>query len=120
MRSIVRHLSYANVISTLCLFVLLGGGAYAATQLPAKSVGTRQLKAGAVTGVKIKDGTITGAKVDSRTLGIVPAALSADRATSAATADRATVATKADLATKADQATNADKFGGSLPSAIAV
>ena len=26
MRRIGRHLSYANVISTLCLFLLLGGG----------------------------------------------------------------------------------------------
>ena len=73
MKSARRHLSYANVISTICLFVLLGGGAYAAARLPAKSVGTAQLKAGAVTGAKIKDGTITGAKVDSRTLGLVPA-----------------------------------------------
>jgi hypothetical protein len=110
-----RHLSYANVISTICLFVLLGGGAYAATKLPAKSVGTAQLKANAVTGVKIKDGTITGAKIDSRTLGIVPAAQSADRATSAASADRATSAgsaEKANFATKADEAVNAELLDG--------
>jgi hypothetical protein len=40
MKSARRHLSYANVISTICLFILLGGGAYAAAELPAKSVGT--------------------------------------------------------------------------------
>jgi hypothetical protein len=118
MKSARRHLSYANVISTICLFVLLGGGAYAATRLPAKSVGTAQLKAGAVTGAKIKDGTITGAKVDSRTLGPVPKALNADRAASAASADNAERATsalsadKATIATKANLAANADLLGG--------
>jgi hypothetical protein len=48
-----RHLSYANVAATLALFVALGGGAYAATQLPPKSVGTKQLKDRAVTPVKL-------------------------------------------------------------------
>lgn len=46
-------LTYANVVSTLCLFLLLGGGAYAATQIPRHSVGTRQLKNHAVTPRKI-------------------------------------------------------------------
>lgn len=110
MKSARRHLSYANVISTICLFVLLGGGAYAAARLPAKSVGTAQLKAGAVTGAKIKDGTITGAKVDSRTLGPVPTATNADHATSA---DSATSTGKAAIATKANLATNAELLGGS-------
>ena len=48
-------LSYANVVSTLCLFLLLGGGAYAASQLPKNSVGPKQLKRGAVTTAKIRD-----------------------------------------------------------------
>jgi hypothetical protein len=47
-------LTYANVVSTLCLFLVLGGtGAYAATQLAKNSVGSTQLKKGAVTLVKI-------------------------------------------------------------------
>jgi hypothetical protein len=47
-------LSYANVISTLCLVLLLGGGtAYAAAQLAKESVGTKQLKKGAVTPAKL-------------------------------------------------------------------
>jgi hypothetical protein len=115
MKRMRRHLSYANVISTICLFVLLGGGAYAAARIPAKSVGTAQLKAGAVTAAKIKDGTITGAKVDSRTLGPVPSAQSADRATSAdsaAFATKAGSAAKADLATKANLAANSEMLGG--------
>lgn len=63
MRSLRSRLSYANVISTLCLFMLLGGGAYAASQLPKNSVGARQLKNGAVTGAKIKKGTIDSSKL---------------------------------------------------------
>ena len=43
----------ANVVATLALFVALGGAGYAATLLPANSVGTRQLRTGAVTLVKI-------------------------------------------------------------------
>jgi hypothetical protein len=47
-------LTYSNVVSTLCLFLVLGGtGAYAATQLAKNSVGPKQLKKGAVTLVKI-------------------------------------------------------------------
>ncbi len=121
MKSARRHLSYANVISTICLFIVLGGGAYAAVRLPAKSVGTAQLKTGAVTGAKIKDGTITGAKVDSRTLGPVPSALNADRATSATSAGRATSALSADkaaFATKANLAANADLLGGNPASSF--
>jgi hypothetical protein len=63
MRSLRSRLSYANVISTLCLFMLLGGGAYAATQLPKNSVGAKQIKKGAVTGKKIKKGTIDSSKL---------------------------------------------------------
>jgi hypothetical protein len=48
-----RHLTYANVAATLALFLALGGAAYAATQLPRNSVGTRQLRKGSVTAAKI-------------------------------------------------------------------
>jgi hypothetical protein len=46
---------YANVVSTLCLVLLLGGGsAYAASQLvPKQSVGSAQIKWGAVTPGKL-------------------------------------------------------------------
>jgi hypothetical protein len=55
MKTLRDKLTYANVVSTLCLFLLLGGGAaYAATEmLPKNSVGTKQLKTGAVTPKKL-------------------------------------------------------------------
>ena len=48
-----RHLTYANVVASLALFLGLGGAAFAATQLPRNSVGTGQLKREAVTAGKI-------------------------------------------------------------------
>lgn len=63
-----RRLTYANVISTLCLFMLLGGGAYAATKLPKNSVGAKQIKKGAVNGQKIKKASINSSKLTPATL----------------------------------------------------
>jgi hypothetical protein len=85
--------TYANVTATLALFVALGGGAYAATALPANSVGTKQLKNNAVVSSKIKKHTITGADINESTLATVPSAKVADRATDAAALDKITVKT---------------------------
>lgn len=52
-RSRGRHVTYANVVATLALFLALGGGAYAAIALPANSVGAKQLKNHAVTPAKL-------------------------------------------------------------------
>ncbi len=87
-------LTYANVMSTLCFFLLLGGGAaYAASHLGKNTVGTKQLKKGSVTTAKIKKNAITGAKVKEQTLtgsdinlkklGTVPSATHATSADSA-------------------------------------
>ena len=130
------RLTYANVLSTLCLFLVLGGGAWAATKLPKNSVGTPQLKANAVTGAKVKNGSLTGADVQASTLGKVPQATSAESATNAShatsadsaghangagTADHATSATSADHATSADtagRAEDADALDGTPASAF--
>jgi hypothetical protein len=57
MKRLSGKLTYSNVISTLCLLLLLGGGtAYAATRLPKNSVGAGQLKRGAVTPAKLSAG----------------------------------------------------------------
>jgi hypothetical protein len=47
------RLTYANVIATLALFLALGGGAYAAIQVPKNSVGTDQLQRESVRAGKI-------------------------------------------------------------------
>jgi hypothetical protein len=61
MKRLRPKLTYANVISTACLFLLVAGGtAFAASEmLPKGSVGTKQLKKGAVTGAKVKVGSLT-------------------------------------------------------------
>src|SRR4051812_7007574 len=53
-----RRLTYATVVSSLCLFILLGGGAYAASALPGHSVGKDQLKAHAITPSKVAKATV--------------------------------------------------------------
>jgi hypothetical protein len=92
-----------NTIALLALFIALGGTTYAATALPANSVGAKQLKknavinkkinANAVTGAKVKNDSLTGADVVESSLGKVPSAANADHATSA---DNATSAGNAD------------------------
>jgi hypothetical protein len=48
------HLTYANVMATIAVFLVLAGGtAFAATQLGKESVGTNQLKKEAVTPAKL-------------------------------------------------------------------
>jgi hypothetical protein len=81
--------SAALVISVIALMVALGGTSYAAFGVPKNSVGTKQLKNGAVTTKKIANGAVTGAKVKLSTLGTVPSATAASRATTAATASNA-------------------------------
>ena len=103
--------TYANVVATIALFLVLSGGAaYAATQLAKNSVGSKQLKKNSVTGAKIKHGTITGAKINLGTLGKVPSAASADHAATAASANSAANATVA---------SNASRLGGLASSSYA-
>ena len=99
MKKARNRLTYANVMSSLAIFLALAGGtAFAASQLGKNSVGAKQLKKNAVTaakikknavtaakikpnavtGAKIKDGAITGAKVNLGTLGTVPNSATTD------------------------------------------
>lgn len=61
MHRVRRQLTYANVVATTALFlVLAGGSAFAATQmLPKNSVGAKQIKKGAVTPAKLAPATKT-------------------------------------------------------------
>jgi hypothetical protein len=59
-----RRLTYANVMSTLAVFLVLGGAtAYAARHVPRHSVGPRQLKTNAVTTPKVHRNAVTTQKI---------------------------------------------------------
>lgn len=63
MRFVRERLTYANVMSSIAVFLVLGGAAVAFNQLPKKSVGTKQLKANAVTAAKLHKNAVTNAKI---------------------------------------------------------
>jgi hypothetical protein len=74
-----KHLTFANAISCVALFVALSGAAYAATTLGKQAVKTKnlangsvtalKLRNGAVTNSKLRNGAVTGAKIASATIG---------------------------------------------------
>jgi hypothetical protein len=98
LKQLRKRLTYANVMSSIAVFLVLGGAtAIAAGQLGKNSVGSKQLKKNAVTAAKIKknavttakikNGAITGAKVNAASLGTVPNATHATNADSAGNAN---------------------------------
>jgi hypothetical protein len=92
MRARLRHgLTYANVVSTLCLFMLLGGGAYASGlidggHLRKRSVSASKLKLNSLTGNEIKESSLArvpnaahlGGRTASDFLGVDDTAADAD------------------------------------------
>jgi hypothetical protein len=64
MKSVRKRLTYANVMSSIAVFLVLAGGtAFAASQLGKESVGAKQLKKSAVTPAKLSPAakkTLTG------------------------------------------------------------
>src|SRR3712207_5047377 len=94
------HLSYANVVATLALFVALGGSAYAVTQITSKQVKNRSLK-----GADMRRNTLTGKEIRESRLGRVPRARAATSATTAQSAGNSVIAQSAgDAQTLAGQA----------------
>jgi hypothetical protein len=99
-KQIRKRITYANVMSSIAVFLVLGGAsAYAAkkigsNEIKGNSITTGKLKKNAVTAskikknsittAKIKNGAVTGPKINLTTLGTVP------NATHATTADTAT------------------------------
>lgn len=66
MQRIKAKLTYANITSTIALFLALSGAtAYAANQLADKSVGAKQLRPGAVTSQKIRKNAVTAPKIEA-------------------------------------------------------
>ena len=63
MKQIRSRLTYANVVSTIALFLVIGGATAIAAKVPKHSVGPRQIKANAVTTPKIKANAVTTRKI---------------------------------------------------------
>ena len=102
--SLCARLSFANVVSVLALFIALGGGAYAATQLPRNSVGTKQLRNGAVTLKKIARHTRTS--------------LRGPRGATGAQGSQGSQGPKGDKGNKGDAGTSV--FANSIPSGTTI
>jgi hypothetical protein len=62
------RVTYANVMSTLAVFLVLGGTGYAAFSLPRDSVGARELRARSVGPSELRAEAVTSSKVADGTL----------------------------------------------------
>ena len=69
MKRVRKHLTYANVMSSIAVFLMLGGAtAFAATKIGANEIKANSIKTGkivkeAVTAGKIKNGAVTESKI---------------------------------------------------------
>jgi hypothetical protein len=97
------HLTFANVISMLALFVALGGTGYAATQLAKNSVGAKQIKKNAVGASEIKPNAVRSADVKEGALqaidfaaGQLPAGAKGDKGDPGAKGDKGDKGEKGD------------------------
>ena len=105
-RFLRRRATYANVAATIALATALGGTSYAAFTLPRNSVGSRQIRSGAVgrselrrdavSSSRVAPNSLTGHDIAERSLGTVP------------------------RATRASKASNASRVGGLTASALQV
>jgi len=68
MRGLRRHLSYANVVASLALFFVLGGGAYAAFQFPKNSIDSKQIRASAIGPSEIRAGAVRSTAIANRSI----------------------------------------------------
>src|SRR4051794_38059658 len=82
LRKFRPKLTYANVMSTLAVFIALGGSSYAAVTLSGKD-----LKHRSIPGTKLERNTVTGSEIRESRLGRVPRAALADRLGGSATAE---------------------------------
>lgn len=88
------RLTYANVMATIAVFIALGGGAWAIS-IGRNDVGAREIAKNAVGSSELRNDKAKGKDILESSLGTVP---NADRA------NRATTANQADSATTADNA----------------
>jgi hypothetical protein len=114
-----HHLSYANVMASIAVFVALGGGAYAAATINGSkiikgTVGGAKLKKGTITSTQVKANSLNGGAIDESSLGTVPSAQTAQTAASATTAATATTAGNANTADSANTAQSANTANHAL------
>jgi hypothetical protein len=64
LKQIRKRLTYANVMSSIAVFLILGG----ATAFAAKKIGTNQLKGRSVTTAKIKKSAVTASKIKKNSI----------------------------------------------------
>ena len=102
MKQLSKRLTYANVMSSIAVFLVLGGAtAFAAKKigsneikgnsittgkLKKEAVTTSKIKKNAISTAKIQNDAVTGDKVKESTLGQVPSAANATNATNAGNA----------------------------------
>ena len=68
-----KRLTYANVMSTLAVFIALGGSSYAALTINGATIKNRS-----IAGKKLRHNTLTGAQIKESRLARVPRAKAAD------------------------------------------
>jgi hypothetical protein len=112
-----RHLSYANVMASIAVFLAMGGVGYAASTISGnkivnESVAAKKLKKGTLTSTQVKANSLTGSVIDESSLGTVPSAQTATTATSANSATTAGSANTANSANTATTAGNANTLDG--------
>lgn len=64
MKQIRKHVTYANVMSSIAVFLVLGGGAAYA----AKKIGSNQIKGNSITTGKIKKNAVTASKIKKNSI----------------------------------------------------
>lgn len=69
-----KRLTYANAMSTLAVFIALGGSSYAALKINGRDITNRS-----IAGKKLRHNTVTGREIRESRLGRVPHARHADR-----------------------------------------
>jgi hypothetical protein len=118
MKAVRGKLTYANVMATIAVFLVLGGG----TALAAGAFNGKQKKQVGKIATKVYNARIGNASVNhANTADSATKATTATRADSATTAGKAnsantaTTADRATTATSATKAADAERFGGRIP-----
>jgi hypothetical protein len=129
LKQIRRHLTYANVMSSIAVFLMLGGAtAFAATKIGANEIKANSIKTGkivkeAVTAGKLKNGAVTESKIADgavTTNKLADGAVTTNKlANDAVTGDKAKESTFAQVPSAAS-ANNANTVGGVPASALTV